>query len=582
MRTEAPLPLLLRARALLGALALLMAGTAAAEPTSVVLVGTVKDALNCPPADMACSDARLVLDTGDNAWQGVFPLHAGTWTFRVAVDDGGTISTYGQGGAVDGTELSLTLDADSDVKFYYDSKTHWVTTRFNSVIATAPGNFQSELGCPGDWQPDCLGTWLKDVDGDGIYTFSTTALPAGTYEGKVAINESWSENYGAGGARDGANIGFSVPSLGTPVVFQYDSVSHKLNIEVIGAPKGDINRARAHWVSDGLLVWEPTVASIPAGASFRLYYDPNGAMIQDVTGISGGQSILLTREVTLPPQIAEKFPHLVGKPVLRIADEDLILVPTLLKGQLALSLADVDGNLMDATSVQLPGVLDALYANDEALGLTWTGDVPTLKLWAPTARNVNLHLFESSTTSSVGVIPMQLDPATGVWSFTGDATWKGLFYLYEVEVYVRSERKVVKNLVTDPYSLSLSTNSTRSQFVDLADAGARSPRAGPSLVKPALAAPEDIVIYELHVRDFSVNDPTVPESEARHLHGLHRAGLERHEAPAATGRRGLTHVHLLPVFDIATIDEDRSKHWQAPARRPGRACPPTRTSSRPR
>ena len=59
-----------------------------------------------------------------------------------------------------------------------------------------PGSFQSELGCPGDWDPDCLRSWLQDLDGDGIYTFATTAIPAGSYEGKVAINESWDENYG--------------------------------------------------------------------------------------------------------------------------------------------------------------------------------------------------------------------------------------------------------------------------------------------------------------------------------------------------------------------------------------------------
>ena len=71
------------------------------------------------------------------------------------------------------------------------------------MIATAPGSFQRELGCPGDWEPDCLRSWLQDPDGDGTYTFATTALPAGSYETKVAINESWDENYGAGGVPNG-------------------------------------------------------------------------------------------------------------------------------------------------------------------------------------------------------------------------------------------------------------------------------------------------------------------------------------------------------------------------------------------
>lgn len=61
---------------------------------------------------------------------------------------------------------------------------------------TIAGSLQSELGCSGDWQPDCLRSWLQDPDEDGTYTFVSGSIPAGTYEAKVAINESWDENYG--------------------------------------------------------------------------------------------------------------------------------------------------------------------------------------------------------------------------------------------------------------------------------------------------------------------------------------------------------------------------------------------------
>ena len=89
------------------------------------------------------------------------------------------------------------------------------------------------------------------------------------------------------------------------------------------------------------------------------------------------------------------------------------------------------------------------------------------------------------------------------------------------------------------------------------------PSGWSTLVKPPLAAPEDIVLYELHVRDFSANDPRVPEA----LRGTYKAftldnsyGM-RHLRSLA--RSGLTHVHILPAFDFATIDEDRSA-WQQP------------------
>jgi glucan 1,4-alpha-glucosidase len=104
------------------------------------------------------------------------------------------------------------------------------TSRESSLVAVVAGSFQSELGCPGDWQPDCLSSKLEDPDGDGTYTFETTALPAGSYEAKVALNQSWDINYGAGGAPGGANIAFSVPTDNAKVTFSWDSVSHVLTI----------------------------------------------------------------------------------------------------------------------------------------------------------------------------------------------------------------------------------------------------------------------------------------------------------------------------------------------------------------
>ena len=75
-----------------------------------------------------------------------------------------------------------------------------MTSDAQGPIITAPGSFQSELGCPGDWAPDCMRSWLQDPDGDGTYTFTTDQIPAGNYEFKVAHGLGWDENYGAGGA----------------------------------------------------------------------------------------------------------------------------------------------------------------------------------------------------------------------------------------------------------------------------------------------------------------------------------------------------------------------------------------------
>ena len=192
-----------RTRALLGALVLLSAGTAAAEPASVTLVGSVQSSAACTAGDTACANSRLAFDAGDKRLAG--HLQAARGHPYVPRGRGrGRGHHLRQGRRSHGEELSLTLDLPPEDEAASSSTTTPRATGsppgYNSVIATAPGNFQSELGCPGDWQPDCLRSWLKDTDGDGIYTFTTTALPAGGYEGKVAINESWNENYGEGGA----------------------------------------------------------------------------------------------------------------------------------------------------------------------------------------------------------------------------------------------------------------------------------------------------------------------------------------------------------------------------------------------
>jgi len=167
---------------------------------------------------------------------------------------------------------------------------------------------------------------------------------------------------------------------------------------------------------------------------------------------------------------------------------------------------------------------------------------------------------------------MEWDEPTGVWSVTGDETWKGKYYLYEVKVFVPSTGKIETNLVTDPYSISLSMNGVRSQVVDLNDTELK-PQGWDSLPKPPLAAPEDIVLYELHIRDFSISDATVPEE----LRGTYKAftvkdsnGM-KHLADLAEA--GLTHIHLLPAFDIASVNEDKST-WQTVDEGKLKALPP--------
>ena len=524
-----------------------------AQPASVTLAGSLQSELGCPGDwDPACSLTFLDFDAEDGVWQGVFTLPAGSWEYKAPLN-GSWDENYGLNATRDGPNIPLDLGADGDVKFYYDHGTNWITDNRTAVIATAAGSFQSELGCNEDWQPGCLRSWLQDPDGDGIHGFATRAIPAGDYEVKVAHDESWDENYGAGGIPDGANIAFTVPEDGDLVVFTYDPVSHIL--EIGGElPAGNLQEARAYWLAEDTLAWE-----VPADSRVRLHYSDDAGLAVTAEGLVGGAAIELTRDGVVDGAITEKFRHLAGLPAYRIGAADLALVPQILKQQFAVSALDGLGEPLDATGVQPPGVLDDLYGYDGDLGVVFGYRGPKLRVWAPSARSVKLRLYDDSDPASEAsaVLPMTWEAASGTWSLQGDAGWDRKYYLYEVEVYVRATGRIETNLVTDPYSLSLSRDSKRSQIIRLADADLKPP-AWRFLRKPRLDAPEDVAIYELHVRDFSIGDPRVPER----LRGTFKAFSSRHSYGLRHLRRlsraGLTHVHLLPSFDCATIPEDRS------------------------
>ena len=316
----------------------------------------------------------------------------------------------------------------------------------------------------------------------------------------------------------------------------------------------------------------------------------------------------------LPQDVRAAHPHLEGYIALSATGADgtplldVDAVKAALTGQVTIvQYTDTEaegtgGNLDALTGVQTAIVLDHLYARSAAeaeLGVvfhhvrdangttdgttgttdpaaneaatngtapTSTGARPSFALWAPTARTVTLLTWE--TGDPLGSVPEVPGPPVRTPAVRGeDGRWcvanaegaigVGCQYLWEVEVYVPSTRTVETNLVTDPYSVALTLDSTRSVAVDLAD-GRLAPPQWATTPAPRLRNDSARSIYELHVRDFSAADPTVPPD----LRGTYlaftvedSAGV-RHLADLAEA--GMNTVHLLPTFDIATIPEDRS------------------------
>ena len=524
-----------------------------AQPASVTIAGSLQEELGCSGDwQPDCAVTHLGFDPDDQLWQGTFPVPVGDWEYKATLNDSWD-ENYGDNATRNGSNIGFSLGADTDVKFYYSDETHWVTSNQNAVIATLAGSFQSELGCPADWQPWCLRSWLQDPDGDGIYTFSTGKLPAGDYEVKVAHDEGWAESYPE------SNVPFTVPASCTEIFFTYDPVTHQLDIGTgPGGPQGNLNLAQANWVLEDTLAWN--LDPLPLDATLALHYSATGDLGLDEDGVTGADdSLILTLDPAgLPASVTDKFPHLSGYQAFRIDPADLYLVPSILKGQTAVSAAAGDGAPIDATSIQIPGVLDDLFYYGGPLGADLSGGAVTMRLWAPTAQSATLLLFDGSTPAySPMPVPMTEDPATGVWSVAAGPEWIDKYYVYEVVVWAPSTGEVVMNQVTDPYSLSLGADSARSQIVDLGDPTLQPP-GWDSLLKPPLPAPEDVAVYELHVRDFSWYDPVVSDANRGTFRAFTESGSYGMEHLAALAEAGLTHIHLLPSFDVASIPELRS------------------------
>ena len=308
----------------------------------------------------------------------------------------------------------------------------------------------------------------------------------------------------------------------------------------------------------------------------------------------------------LPGDILTTHPHLEG--YIALSTTDVTGIPLLgddavasaLTGQIAIAqyvgvpdptkAADVGGARLDAfTGVQTAILLDRLYAEAATraeLGVTFSGGRPSFALWAPTAQAVTLLTWETGDplgsvpdvpgpprrTPAVRhddgrwVIDGRPDPpaATGAseaggapdQNQPGSPITAGCQYLWEVRVYVPSTLQVETNIVTDPYSVALTTDSTRSVAVDLADPHL-SPEQWAETPAPAVRNDSARSIYELHLRDFSAADDTVPPE----LRGTYRAFTVADSAGvrhlAELAQAGMNTIHLLPTFDIATIPEHR-------------------------
>ena len=314
--------------------------------------------------------------------------------------------------------------------------------------------------------------------------------------------------------------------------------------------------ARAVWLNKRLLKWP----GVDGAGTFRLYHSAQGqivAALQARVGGADGEVAVDVLSGELPPEIGMRFKYLADGPVLSLRNNDLARLPDLHKQQLVLVKEDASGKVLDATTLQVAAALDDLFAaasQTDDLGVSVYANVTRFRIWAPSARRVAVCIYETGASKSVQAVAMRWEEKTGVWSQELPQDYSGRYYTYLADVYVPGIG-LVRNRVTDPYSISLTTDSKRSYIANLQSSRLK-PRGWDGDKTPArVKAQTDMVIYELHVRDFSINDPGVPVAHRGKYAAFTHSGSSGMRHLKALSEAGMTDVHLLPVFDFATVPE---------------------------
>ena len=188
----------------------------------------------------------------------------------------------------------------------------------------------------------------------------------------------------------------------------------------------------------------------------------------------------------------------------------------------------------------------------EDLGLTYKGNYSTFKLWAPAAKQVQMHLYQTDIDKQrIKTLNLQRQK-NGVWTSKINQDIKGYYYTVQ-----SANGNEWSQEVADPYARAVGTNGKRAMVVDLKDTH---PDNWENDKRPPLSNSTDAIIYELHIRDLSMDPKSGIQHKGKFL-GLAELGTKG-PFEVTTGldhikELGVTHIHLLPSYDFMSVDESK-------------------------
>lgn len=195
---------------------------------------------------------------------------------------------------------------------------------------------------------------------------------------------------------------------------------------------------------------------------------------------------------------------------------------------------------------------DQLFSYDgDDLGLTYSSACSSFCLWAPTAQEAELVIYDSWQGAAECKYAMIRD-IRGTWRATVDGDLDGKFYTYRVRLGEQW------NEAADPYARAVGVNGDRGAILDLRKTDPERWTED----KPSFEDPVDAIIYELHLRDLSIHPASGMAHKGQYL-ALAEEGT-RGPNGILTGldhiaNLGVTHVQLLPIYDYSTESVDETK-----------------------
>ena len=192
-----------------------------------------------------------------------------------------------------------------------------------------------------------------------------------------------------------------------------------------------------------------------------------------------------------------------------------------------------------------------VYSGND-LGVTYTAKQTVFKIWAPTASAVKLHLYKEGAGGKAFKTLLMSRQKQGVWQTKIANDLKNVYYTFQIE----HDGKWLEE-TPDVTAKTIGVNGARGMVINMRDTN---PVDWKNDKRPPLKNFTDIIIYESHVRDFSISANSGIREKGKYL-GLVEIGSKNTEG-LSTGldhlkELGVTHIHLLPTFDFNSVDETK-------------------------